>query len=91
VRAFRQPGHLRRDRRRGTDFRLFNARIDFYLSLVSIRGKNDKKEAAIAAPNEWTVEARRREDEIGFGRPAKIAGRIFLIRDSIFEIQSRIE
>jgi hypothetical protein len=65
--------------------------MDFNLSRISILRKNDKKEAAIAAPNEWAVKARRREDEIGFGRAAKIAGRIFLIRDSRFEIQSRIE
>ena len=54
-------------------------------------GKNDIKETAIAAPNERAVEARRREDETGFGRAAKVAGRILLIRDSIFEIQSWIK
>jgi hypothetical protein len=59
------------------------------LSHVSIPGKNDIKETAIAAPNERAVEARRGEDEIGFGRAAKVAGRVLLIRDSIFEIQSR--
>src|SRR2546428_3492323 len=51
--------------------------------------KNDKKETAIAAPDERAVEAWRCKDEIRFGRAAKIAGWIFLIRDSRFEIQSR--
>jgi hypothetical protein len=58
---------------------------------ASIPRKNDIKETAIAAPNERAVEARRREDETGFGRAAKVAGRILLIRDSIFEIQSWIK
>jgi hypothetical protein len=58
---------------------------------ASIPRKNDIKETAIAAPNERAVEARRREDETGFGRAAKVAGRVLLIRDSIFEIQSRIK
>ena len=61
------------------------------MSHTSITGKNDIKETAIAAPNERAVEARRGEDEIGFGRAAKVAGRVLLIRDSIFEIQSRIK
>jgi hypothetical protein len=65
--------------------------MNFGLSHLPIFRKNDIKEAATTAPNERTVETRRCQDKIGFGRAAKIAGRIFLIRDSRFEVQSRIK
>jgi hypothetical protein len=58
---------------------MFQARTDFSVSHVSILRKNDIKKTAIAAPDERAVEARRPEDEIGFGRAAKVAGRVLLI------------